>query len=258
MRARQGGVLKGLGAARTFKREIDAALAIDPKHADALNLLIQFHKAAPGIAGGDKKQIPALTERLAAADPVQGWFARAQEALGNQDSARAGECWRKALEADPASGRAKVSLASWLLRTRQDMPGSERLAKQVTQDEPWRIGGWQVLAGAQAYERRWTDLDATLASSEPATGGRREAWYTAASVLLNDKVEPARAERYLRHFLEAEPELESFPPASVHWRLGLALEQQDRVPEAVAELKLATKLDPKFEPAKKDLKRLKG
>jgi len=258
MRARQGGVLHGLGAARTLKREADAALTLDPKHAGALNLLIQFHNAAPGIVGGDKKQVPELTERLFAADPVQGWLARAQEALGKADSTRAEECWRKALEADPRSARARVSYASWLLRTEHDVPGAERLAKQATQDEPWRIGGWQVLAGVQAHERRWADLDATLAASELATEGRREAWYTAGAVLLGDKTEPARAERYLRYFLERQPELESFPPAAAHWRLALALEQQSRVPEAKAELETALKLDPKFEQAKKDLKRLRG
>jgi tetratricopeptide (TPR) repeat protein len=258
MRAQQGSMLKGLGAARTFKREIDAALALDPKYADALNLLIQFHNAAPGIAGGDKKQVPALTERLVAADPVKGWSVRAQDALEKGDSTRAGECWRKAHDADPASVRARVTYASWLFRTRQDVPGAERLAKQATQDEPWRVGGWQVLAGVMARQRRWADLEATLTASETATDGRREAWYTAAAVLLGEKLEPARAERYLRYFLERSPELESFPPAAVHWRLAVALEQQSRVPEAKAELETALKFDGKFEPAKKDLKRLKG
>ncbi len=44
--------------------------------------------------------------------------------------------------------------------------------------------------------------------------------------------------------------------AVAHWRLALALEQQSRNPEAVAELQAALKLDPNS-PAKADLKRLK-
>jgi hypothetical protein len=43
-----------------------------------------------------------------------------------------------------------------------------------------------------------------------------------------------------------------------HWRLGLILEKAGRKPEAVAELQTATLLDPKFEQAQKDLKRLKA
>src|SRR6187399_1108586 len=79
MRARAGGMLRGLGPARALKREAEATLAIDPKHADALYLLIQFNNQAPGIVGGDKKKVPALTERLLAADPARGWFLRAQD-----------------------------------------------------------------------------------------------------------------------------------------------------------------------------------
>ena len=258
MRARAGGILRGLGPARTLKREAEAALEIDPRHADALNLLIQFHGAAPGIVGGDKKQAAALTERLLVADPARAWFARAQDAMREKDSTRAGECWRKAYETETQGARARVNLASWLAQTRQDIPGAERLAKQATELEPWRIGGWQVLAGVQAHEHRWTELEATFAASEAATGGRREAWHTAATQLLLEKVEPARAERYLRYYLEREPEIGSFSFAATHWRIAQSLEQQSRVPEAIAELQAALKLDPKFEPAKKDLKRLKG
>jgi hypothetical protein len=40
--------------------------------------------------------------------------------------------------------------------------------------------------------------------------------------------------------------------------LGLALEKQGRKPEAIAALETAVRMDGSFEPAKKDLKRLKG
>jgi len=43
-----------------------------------------------------------------------------------------------------------------------------------------------------------------------------------------------------------------------HWRLGLILDKAGRKAEAVSELQIATKLDPKFEQAQKDLKRIKG
>lgn len=54
---------------------------------------------------------------------------------------------------------------------------------------------------------------------------------------------------------EPEPVAPSF--AIAHWRLGLILEKQGRKSEAIAEIEIATKLDKKFEPAQKDLKRLR-
>ena len=66
-----------------------------------------------------------------------------------------------------------------------------------------------------------------------------------------------RAERYARKYLSQEPEPTASTPAVAHWRLGLILEKEGKKPEAIAALQTATKLDPKFEPAQRDLKRLK-
>jgi tetratricopeptide (TPR) repeat protein len=256
--AESGGPLKGLGAARAFKREAEAALALEPNHADALGGLIQFYRLAPGIVGGDKKKAAELTDRLAAADPVRGWLQRAQDAVRARDSTRADQCWHKAAEAEVQGTRAKVALASWLASTERDLPEAERLAAQAAAAEPWRIGAWQLLAAVQAHQRRWPDLEATLARAESETGGRLDATYTAARQLLVEKAEPARAERLMRRYLEREPEIGALPESAARWRLAQALEQQARKPEAIAELQAALRLDPKFEPAKKDLKRLKG
>ena len=256
--ARSAGVLKSLGAGKAFKREAEAALAIDPRHVESMLALLEFHRMAPGIVGGDKKKRPALLDQLTAADPVRGWGMRAQDALRDRDTARAEQCWRKAVEADPASARAKVALAAWLAQGQRDLPLAEKLAAEAAELEPWRIASWQLLAGIQAFGKRWAELDATLARSEVAMEGRRDAWYAAGRQLVTDKAEPARAERYLRHYLGAEPEPAAPAPAAARWRLGLALEQQARKAEAIAELQTAVKLDPKFDPAKKDLKRLKG
>jgi hypothetical protein len=42
------------------------------------------------------------------------------------------------------------------------------------------------------------------------------------------------------------------------WRLGLLLELQNRKSEALSAMETSVKLDPSFEQARKDLKRLKG
>jgi hypothetical protein len=45
-------------------------------------------------------------------------------------------------------------------------------------------------------------------------------------------------------------------PAVAHWWLGLILEKQGKEADALSELQAATKLDPRFDQAQKDLKRL--
>src|SRR4051812_23494743 len=52
--AQSASVFKQLGLAKRYRREVDAALAIDPKYPDALIGLMEFYNRAPGIAGGDK------------------------------------------------------------------------------------------------------------------------------------------------------------------------------------------------------------
>lgn len=256
LRAREAGALKALGAARAFKREAEAALAIDPKHVESLTALVEFHRMAPGLLGGDKKKRAELLDRLTAADPARGWGMRAQDALRERDSARAEQCWRKAVEADPSSARAKTALAVWLANSRRDPALAEQLAGEASALEPWRIAPWQVAASLQAHQKRWPELDALLAKSEDAMEGRRDAWFSAGRQLVSDGDEPLRAERYLRHYLGAEPEPAAPTLATARWRLALALEQQSRKSEAIAELKAAVALDPRLEGARKDLQRL--
>ncbi len=256
--AQAGGMLKGLGAGRAFKREAEATLALDPNHTDAIEALMEFHRVAPGIVGGDKKKRVELAARLAALKPEEGWFQQARDALRERDSTKADQCWRKAAEVAPANPDARLALAQWLAGSNRDLAGAERMALAVAAEQPWRASAWQLVVAIQAHARRWTDLDATLARAEAAMEGRRDAWYVAGRQMVNDKSDPVRAERCFRYYLEREPEIGAPGAAPTRWRLGLALEQQGRKAEALAEVQAATKLDPKFEPAKADLKRLKG
>ncbi len=81
--------------------------------------------------------------------------------------------------------------------------------------------------------------------------------FRAGLVMLQTGTELPRAERYLREYMTQEPEA-GYPKLSrAHWRLWLVLEKQGHKPEAVSEIEVALKLESAFEPAKKDLKRLK-
>jgi TolA-binding protein len=115
-----------------------------------------------------------------------------------------------------------------------------------------------VLAALYAFQDRWDELESVLQRSEAVEPTHLAPWYQAARQLVVNGKEPARAERYLRHYLSREPEVGAPTHAGAHWRLGLALEKQGKKAEAAAELAMAVKADPKNDDAKKDLKRLKG
>jgi tetratricopeptide (TPR) repeat protein len=84
-------------------------------------------------------------------------------------------------------------------------------------------------------------------------------FYQAGRVLLTTAGgDLSRADRYLRKYLTIEPEPGQPGPAAAHWRLGQVLEKQGRKAEAIAELEQAVRMNPDFENAKKDLKRLKS
>ncbi len=257
-KAQAAGMLKAAGFAGKLKKSAEAALALDPNHADALAILVDFHRKAPGIMGGDRKKSAEYLERLTRLDPAAGWAKKANSAFSDKDTTLGAQCLAKALEQSPQSGRAMVSLASWLVQPWRDPARGEKLAKQALELEPWRVGGWQVLAGLYAYQERWTELDDVLARSEAADATRLAPWYTAGRTLVTSSKDPVRAERHLRHYLAREPEISAPTHANARWRLGQALEQQGRKAEAMAELSASVKADPKNDDAKKDLKRLKG
>lgn len=252
------GVLSAAGLAGKFRKQAEATLALNPNHVDAMESMIEFYTQAPGMMGGDKRKAAEMTQRLTQIDPVRGWFQQAAAAQKAKDSTKVGMCWRRAAEADPKSARAKIALASWLTPRYRDPAEAEKLALEAIALEPWRTGAWQVLAALYAHQSRWSDLDATLAKAEAVDAEHLQPYYSAGRQLVFESREPVRAEQYMRKYLTKEPEVGAPRHAAAHWRLALALEQQGKKNEALAELQIAVRLDPKLEDAKKDLKRLRG
>src|SRR5262249_47001803 len=128
-------------------------------------------------------------------------------------------------------------------------------AKKV---DPDRVSAYSILAGIYAATDRWSDLDAVLAEAEARIPDNLSPYLRAAGSLTGTGKDLARAERYARQYLRREPEPRASSHAVAHWRLGLVLEKQGKKADAISELKTATKLDPTFEQARKDLKRLQS
>lgn len=257
-KAQSVSMLRAAGWAGKLKQAAEATLAVDPNSSDALEMLIEFHLRAPGIMGGDKKKATEYSARLERVDPAAAWIRKAIAATRDKDTTRTAQYLAHAADVRPTSPRALIQYASYLAPEYRDPAKAEQLALQAVELEPWRMSGWQLLAAIYAFQKRDDDLEKLLARAEGVDPTRLSPRYQAARQLVVMKRDPARAERYLRAYLARPAEIGAPSWGGAHWRLGLALEQQGKKAEAITEIALAVKLDPKLDEAKKDLKRLRG
>jgi tetratricopeptide (TPR) repeat protein len=241
---------------KRFKKEVETAITLDPRHVDARIDLMMFHLEAPGIAGGDKKKAALQVEEIARIDPLQGHLARMQWAMARKDSAAAEAAMRQAVALGDASFDVQMRAANYHAGRRAH-DQAERHARRAIAIDAARPGPYLLLAIVAAQRGRDSEIDGILAAAEAAVPGNLGAHYQAARALIAEKRDPARAERYLRRYLEVEPE--GFAPTWAHarWRLGLALEQQGKTAVAAQEIEKALAQKPDLDDAKKDLKRLR-
>ena len=255
--AQNAGPFKGLGLAKRFRKEAEAAIALDPNHVDARLGLMVFYLKAPGIAGGDKKAARRMVEEVEKLSPERAWQARSRFAAETKDTAAIPGIYRDAVARNPGSYDARVALANWSIPAwRNARPAAEEQALAAMALEPHRVGPYVTLAMVLAGAKRWDELDALLARADAAVPDDLSPHYQAGRIALVEAGDAARAERHFRRYLSQPTEAGASSHAAAHWRLGQALEKQGRRDEAVAELRTAVKLDPKFEPAKKELKRM--
>jgi tetratricopeptide (TPR) repeat protein len=190
---------------------------------------------------------------------VRGFLALAAIATAEKNPTATEQNQLKAVAADPLSFDANIALARlYVADDRKDYVNAERYAKQAVKADAGRAGGYAVLAGVYSRTDRWSDLDAILSESEKRVPGNLVPYFQSGLALLAVKKDAVRAERYFRKYLTQEAEGQAAPHSRAHWRLGQALEQQGRTKEAIAEIQAATKLEPDFQPARADLKRLGG
>jgi tetratricopeptide (TPR) repeat protein len=163
------------------------------------------------------------------------------------------------VQADPSRYEPHVNLANIYASgntPRWDLAEKEAsIAKKIDAD---RTAPYALLAAVYASAERWADLDAVLADAEKAIPDNLTPYLRASGALLTTGKDLPRAERYARKYLSQEPEPTATSTGVAHWRLGMILDKQGRTQDAIASLQTATRLEPKFEQAQKDLKRLKA
>lgn len=255
-KAQKAGAFSKFGLGRAVKKEAEAGIAIDPKYAPCYHLLLVFHLKAPGIIGGDAKKATELADKLLSTDAVEGNLAHARIASENKQNDKLEGLYVKAVQSNPKSYKANIQMSVWFAgQKKYDL--AEKHAKEAMKTDATRVGAYSMLAQTLVLQEKWTELDAILAQAEKAVPDNLNPHYQAARIALAENKDLPRAERYLRKYLTQEPEGGAPSWANARWRLALVLEKSGRKREAQQELRSALSLDPDFEPAKKDLERLK-
>lgn len=254
--ADKASVFRKMSLAGAVRREIETAARLNPDSVDAHWGLMKYYLQAPGIVGGNKdkaRQEQATIAKLSVAD---GFLAGAEITRHGSKTADVGVFYRKAHEAAPQNYEVQVSYCNYLLN-QKNWPFAENCGSDLVKLDPLRVSGYSVLAVAYSSEQKWKELEATLVGGEKNVPDDRAPSFYAGRTLADSGVDNSRGERYLRHYLEQQPELGGPKTSRAHWRLGQILEKQGRKNDALAEYRAATGMEPSFEPAQKDLKRLR-
>jgi tetratricopeptide (TPR) repeat protein len=254
-------MFKQLGLARQCRAEFEAALAIAPNDPDNLFDQVQYFEEAPGVVGGDRKKAAQFANDLMKIDAARGYLALAYLARKEKEDSKLEGLYQTAVESNPRNYEARISLAAYYLPAEHSNPAlAGQNAKAALDLNPDRIDAYRVMAAVLTLEKRYDDAAKLIARAEAAIPDDLSPLVYAARALLRDGAELPKAEAYLKKYLDQtkEPEVGAPLIAGAHWSLGLVYEKEGRKADARNELETALRLKPDFEPARRDLKRVKS
>jgi hypothetical protein len=202
--AQHANAFQQLFLARRFRKEIDAALALDPRDVQAWRDLIEYYLLAPGIVGGDPRKAMAAAESIGKFDAVEGFLARARVAGFRKQTAEVEASLQKAVGATPPNYRARIALAQFYLDERR-LADAEAQAKDAVRLNRTRVDAYGLLAQILA-DSACNQLDSLLAQAARDVPDDLAPYYRAAERLIASGRDPERAERYLNTYLGQEPE----------------------------------------------------
>ncbi len=253
-------IFRQLGLARKCRTEFEAALALAPKDPDNLYDQMLYYLQAPGVVGGDKKKAVETANEMVKINPARGYLALAHIARSQKEEGKLEDLYKKAVESDPKYYESRIFIAQFYLDTQHtNAAAAEQYSRAALDLNPDRIDAYRWLAYALVLQKRFDDAAKVIARAEAAVPDDLAPYVHAARAMLREGVELPKAETYLKKYINEtkEPEPDSPLIAGAHWSLGLVYEKEGRKADARTELETAVRLKPDFEPAKRDLKRLK-
>jgi len=255
--AERAPLLKQLGLAKRAKRELDAAVALDPNSADALYGIVLYLWNAPSFMGGDKAKAQTYAERLTSLDAARGYVVQATLAHDRKDSTGEQAFLEKAVAANPKSYDALMAIARFeSARYPERADEEDRYACEALFVDPARGEAWQLVTEMAAARECWRELDALLKVARKFVPDDLSPAYTAAVEMIKSGSNLERASDLLHLYLASPQEGETPTAGQARYELALALEKRGLRDEAVIMLELAIAEDPGLGDAKRELKRM--
>jgi Flp pilus assembly protein TadD len=117
------------------RQNFEKAVQLDPNNKEALNDLFDYYLNAPGFLGGGFNKAEELVNRIAALDPAEGHYARAQLADSRKDFNTAEQQLRRAYELAPRQIGRILDLATYLSK-RGRVQESDQVFEQAVKLAP--------------------------------------------------------------------------------------------------------------------------
>ena len=251
-------VLRALPMVHCMNREMDRALSMDPKNINIRLVYMMFSWKAPLIAGGDRNRARKIAEEIRRISPAWGYLALARLLQDFDNDVLKEDLLQKAVNADPKFYRAHMALATFYAVNAKEkhLDRAEKEAHTMRLLDPSNEGSYEILARVYAGQARWQELDAILSEAVKSAPDDAGPFYAAAEVLSESSRELPRAEGYLTRYLNQPAEGRQPTHAKAHWLLARIYTAEGKTADVVRELQTALRLDPGFDAAQRDLKKL--
>jgi tetratricopeptide (TPR) repeat protein len=251
----QANLIRKISLGMRFKKEVDAAVALDPNNVEALLCLMEFYLGAPGALGGDIAKARTVVDRIMRLDPVQAYHGEAALARHEKQLDRIDKLYLQAVKVQPRNYETHQKLADWYENLGKFDDG-EKHAREAIRIDPGRVYGHLSLITLLVDQNKMAELDLALKDAEKAIPDNLAPYYRAVAKCLERRMELPNCYAYLRKYLTREPEPDMPTHADAHRLMGNLLYAAGRRKDAIGEFQLALKLDPDS-PAKRDLQKIK-
>ncbi len=207
--------LSAYSLCKQARAELETAVRLDGRNAEALADLGEFYMDAPGIVGGGMDKAERVAEQLDKVDP-----ARAADLRGRMASAR------------------------------KDYGTAERYFKEAIAVSAHPAFQWSTLGSFYRHRQEWEQMEWAIQNCVAAAARDRTAGvalYNGATVLIQAHREPELAAKMLEGYLDG-PKTEEAPAFVAHYWLGRLKQQLGDAAGAQQEMAEARALASEYKP----------
>ena len=215
--ASRASFLSAFKLAKRVCAEMEEAVRLDPRSAEALADLGEYYYTAPGVVGGGIDKAEGVAAQMDRIDPI-----RAHELRGH------------------------------IAEQRKDFGSAEREYKQALAASAHPAFQWISLAGFYRRHERWTEMEAAVRSGQNAAERDKRAavaLYSGAALLIQTSRDPARAAKMLEEYLAGSVKSEDAPAFVAHVWLARLKQQMGDAAAAGRERAAALAVAHEYKPA---------